>query len=195
MPTIRCSDGTCSGPGVDEPLVWYEGSGTSARHWLYQDERGSVSAVSQANGTDFDVNRYDEYGNPAATNTGRFQYTGQAWIKEANLYYYKARFYSPSIGRFLQTDPAGYAAGLNLYAYVAGDPVNATDPSGENCEDASTGSCYTVRVTANWGSYWGNYWGALNYLSVIGGFSGGTASGGHTPAAYLNWQQGNQPMS
>jgi hypothetical protein len=38
--------------------------------------------------------------------------------------------YSPTLGRFLQTDPIGYGDGLNWYNYVGGDPVNATDPSG-----------------------------------------------------------------
>ncbi|GAA0274173.1 hypothetical protein GCM10009127_13290 [Alteraurantiacibacter aestuarii] len=51
---------------------------------------------------------------PAATNSGRFQYTGQAWLPELGLYYYKARMYSPTPGRFMQTDPIGYADGMNI---------------------------------------------------------------------------------
>ncbi|NWN23243.1 RHS repeat-associated core domain-containing protein, partial [Escherichia coli] len=54
------------------------------------------------------VNSYDEYGIPATGNMGRFQYTGQAWIPELGMYHYKARIYSPTLGRFLQTDPIGY---------------------------------------------------------------------------------------
>jgi RHS repeat-associated protein len=79
---------------------------------------------------------YDEYGIPGEVNDGRFQYTGQKWIEAVGLYDYKSRFYAPNHGRFLQTDRIGYSGGLNLYAYVAGDPVNLIDPFGteeENC--------------------------------------------------------------
>jgi RHS repeat-associated protein len=118
---------TVFGPAMDEPIVQYNAAG--ARAWFTADERGSIVAIVNDSGMTR-INTYDEYGKPGSGNIGRYQYTGQMWLPEAGLYYYKARMYSAQLGRFVQPDPIGFADSPNLYNYVLGDPVNYVDPLG-----------------------------------------------------------------
>lgn len=116
---------TVFGPGEDEPAVTYEGSG---RYWLYSNEQRSIIARADATGTATSITSYGFYGESVSGD--RFGYTGQIRIPELGLYYYKSRFYSPFLGRFLQPDPTGTDGGMNLYEYAASDPINLIDPTG-----------------------------------------------------------------
>jgi uncharacterized protein RhaS with RHS repeats len=58
------------------------------------------------------------------------------------MYYYKARIYSPTLGRFLQVDPIGYEGGINIYGYVGNDSVNKIDPDGQQAIRANCASCH-----------------------------------------------------
>ncbi len=64
------------------------------------------------------------------SNKNTAQYTGRD-NDNTGLYYYRARYYAPELKRFISSDPIGLSGGLNTYEYVGGDPLNATDPSGQ----------------------------------------------------------------
>ena len=115
-------------PGETGPRLWYEGSGTATRRYFHQDLRGSmINVTSQAGAPVYSTNSYEEYGRMSGA-VSFFGFTGQEAFNFATSF--KARFYSAPLGRFLSPDPIGYGAGMNMYGYVRGDPVNGTDPTG-----------------------------------------------------------------
>ena len=127
------------GLGVDEPLTMERGGIT---YYYHRDALGSITEISNASGTPVEQYAYDVYGLPhiydsggitqtTSTISNTYLFTGRRYDVESGNYYYRARIYSPQLGRFLQMDPAGYADdGSNLYEYVGSQPTMHVDPLG-----------------------------------------------------------------
>jgi RHS repeat-associated protein len=137
------------GPGQDEAALWYSGSGVTTPQWLHADQQNSTIAWSNGSGAAVGTQAYDPYGQPQAWSGPRFAYTGQLMIAEAQLYHYKARAYDPALGRFLQTDPAGYASDVNSYAYAGNDPVDGIDPSGMVDAPCTAATCQAENTSTS----------------------------------------------
>ncbi len=118
-----------AGIGMDQYYQRTDGSGTGS---FITDALGSTVSLVAAGDTTIVQYTYDPYGNTTSTGTSANsnQYTGRE-DDGTGLYYYRARYYEPKIGRFISEDPAGYSAGMNLYSYVDDSPPNFADPSGQ----------------------------------------------------------------
>jgi RHS repeat-associated protein len=115
--------------GVDETLTRTDA--TSTLYYL-TDALGSTVALTTDAGAVATVYSYEPFGETSASGSlspNPFQFTGRE-NEGSGLYYYRARWYDPVRGRFLQEDPLGLAGGINLYAYVGNNPTGYTDPFG-----------------------------------------------------------------
>jgi RHS repeat-associated protein len=103
---------------------------------------GSTVAITDMNQAIANSYAYDPFGQilgEQETITQPFKYVGQYGVMaEPNgLYYMRARYYDPAVGRFISEDPLGFGGGdVNLFAYVQNDPVNRIDPLGLQAEIA-----------------------------------------------------------
>lgn len=121
------------------------------KYFYLFDGLGSVTELIDENENVVNRYRYTPFGSPLVkdeTVYNPYQFTGRRYDAESGLYYYRARMYSPDIGRFMQVDPAEMVDGVNMYAYVGNNPVNNVDPSG---------------------MWWGLKWDGMKYLYCVRG--------------------------
>ncbi len=121
------------GPGVDQPICMIDVSDANATYYYHFDGLGSVIALTDSAGAVANLYEYSIFGEVSASDPNhpnRFLFTGREFDSETGLYYYRARYYNPYIGRFLQTDPIGYEGALNLYQYCLNNPIIYLDPFG-----------------------------------------------------------------
>ncbi len=112
---------------ADEPFA----RRSSETEFFHSDALGSVLHLTDSTGSITTSYEYDVYGKAqqSGPSVNPFQFTGRE-NDGTGLYYYRARYYDPIARRFLSEDPIGLQGGVNFYAYVGGNPVNAVDPSG-----------------------------------------------------------------
>ena len=111
-------------------LARFAGSGNRT---LLSDALGSVIAQTDDSGATTSQYAYSPYGEVQSSGetTNALQYTGRE-NDNTGLDYYRARYYDPQLKRFISSDPIGLAGGINMYAYVGGDPISKRDPRGTN---------------------------------------------------------------
>ncbi len=129
------------GPNIDEPIKGLSPQGTVPERYYHFDGLGSVTDLSNTSGQQVEHYVYNPFGKTKIYNASGvklsdsaygnyYRFTARQWDTESSLYYYRARMYDPKLGRFLQADPVGYKADINLYRYCGNNSLNRVDPRG-----------------------------------------------------------------
>ncbi len=138
--------------GIDE--VFQRTDSAGARNFL-TDALGSTLALTDSSGTTQTSYTFEPFGNTTTTGsatTNSFAYTGRE-LDAGNLYFYRARYYGPDVGRFISEDPVRFHSdGTNLYPYVGNNPVREIDPSGlsHRCWGLCGGKCCNFSSNDEW---------------------------------------------
>jgi len=112
--------------------VVYRKSGANS-YFYHHDGLGSVVNITDSSGNTQNTYQYDDFGNITSQTeniTNDYKYTGKPLDNNSGLYYYGARYYNPTAGRFVSKDPIGLAGGINFYAYVINNPLMFIDAWG-----------------------------------------------------------------
>ncbi|HYB90683.1 MAG TPA: RHS repeat-associated core domain-containing protein, partial [Candidatus Binataceae bacterium] len=130
-----------TGLGIDEYFQRTDASGTNS---YLSDTIGSTLALTDPAGTIQTSYIYEPFGNATvsgASSGNPIQFTGRE-NDATGLYYYRARYYSPVLQRFVAQDPIEFSGGAtNLYAYVLNDPIDGMDPLGLKINQCKNGDC------------------------------------------------------
>jgi RHS repeat-associated protein len=134
------------GPGVDSVLGSQDASG--AVSYYVRDHLGSIRQKTSALGQTTLTRDYDPWGNPlAGAAIGGWAFTGREWDPETNLYYYRARYYDPKIGRFISRDPLDSTGVENPYSYCRNNPIKYVDPDGREAVTAAVVTAAIIVLT------------------------------------------------
>jgi RHS repeat-associated protein len=119
-----------SGLWIDDWLSMDRGD--SSYYYLY-DGLGSVAGLTDPSEAMMATYKYDAFG-AIRSQTGcvvnPYRFTGREYDEKSGLYYYRARYYDPTTGRFLSLDPTRKSAKLNFYCYCSSNPIRFVDPTG-----------------------------------------------------------------
>lgn len=126
------------GPEIDEPLIVDKANESFSYH---ADALGSIVGLTDAGGSIIQSFSYDAFGRKVGESGSLqqlYSYTGREIDRESGDYYYRARYYDPSVGRFVSEDPLYQGVGVpgeqgkteHLYLYTENNPINYNDPTG-----------------------------------------------------------------
>ncbi|MGH8248746.1 MAG: RHS repeat domain-containing protein, partial [Gammaproteobacteria bacterium] len=134
---------------IDEVLARY---GSSGNRSLLTDALMSTIAQTDDSQNAANFYAYSPYGEASTLGPdggNSLQYTGRE-NDGTGLYYYRARYYDPVLKRFVSEDPIGLLGGINLYAYVEGNPISSTDPLGLAGGGLPSGSVINPLTPPGW---------------------------------------------
>ena len=118
-------------------------NGTTSRYWYVLDGRGNVVALTDSTGNVVDRYSYDVWGQPTSVSESvpqRLRYAGYWYDQELSWYWVGVRLYDPGLKSWLQPDPS-QTEGVRTYAYVGDDPVDETDPTGQQASPSGRARC------------------------------------------------------